>query len=191
MTEAELIAALQQQEAAAFQHLFDRYADKIYRLALGLLHDEVEAEGVVQDSFMRVIERIDQFEGRAQIGTWIYRIAHNLSQDRLRRRQRLGHLNEDLSADGDITPQILVDWSHSPEEALSEHELTDAIIQAVNTLSLNLRAVFILRDIDGLSTEETAAALELSPSAVKVRLHRARLQIREILSAQFEPLLRN
>ena len=190
MTEQELIAALRQQDAAAFQQLFSLYADKIYRLALSLLHDETEAEGVVQDSFMRVIERIDQFEGRSQLGTWIYRIAHNLTQDRLRRRQRIGYFNED-DDESDFSPQILVDWSSSPEEALSTTELTEAIIQAVDTLSLNLRAVFILRDIDGLSTEETAAALDLSAAAVKVRLHRARLQIREILSAQFAPLLRN
>lgn len=179
---ALLLAALRNRESEAFTYLFEQYSDKVYRLAVSLLKDEVAAEGVVQDAFLRLIERLDQFEGRSNLGTWLYRIAYNLSVDRLR-QQKPDLMLEDEPEDGRLpAPVYLADWSQWPEQMLTDAEVTAELDKAIAALPEKFRVVFILREVEGLSTQETADITNLSLSATKVRLHRARLFLREQLT---------
>lgn len=180
--EALLLKALRKRDSDAFAHLFDLYSDKIYRLSVSLLKDEVAAEGVVQDTFLRLIERLDQFEGRANLGTWLYRIAYNLSIDRLRKRKP-DIVLEDEPEDGRYPAPIhLIDWKQWPEQLLTDAEVTAELDKAIAALPEKFRVIFVLREIEGLSTKETAKITGLSMSATKVRLHRARLFLREHLT---------
>jgi RNA polymerase sigma-70 factor (ECF subfamily) len=180
-SEQELIAALRRRDSDAFTFLFDSYSDKVYRLAAGLLEDDMEAEGVVQESFLRLFERLDQFEGRSKLGTWLYRMAYNAAIDRLRKRRPT--LSLDVGDDEEIpTPIILADWRDVPERLLAQAEIRQELDKAIAALPEKYRGIFILREIEGVSTRETAVITGLSISAAKVRLHRARLFLRERLS---------
>ncbi len=181
LNEQELLAALRQGDAEAFTLLFETYSDKIYGLSVGLLENEAEAEGIVQETFLRFFERLDQFEGRSKISTWLYRVSYNASIDLL--RQRKPHMSVGLVDDDTLPmPAVFVDWSQWPERLLSEDEVTAELDKAISALPEKYRAIFILREIEGLSTRETAQVTDLSVSAVKVRLHRARLLLRERLT---------
>ena len=182
VNEQELLIALRRHDAEAFSLLFETYSDKIYRLSVGLLDNEAEAEGIVQDTFLRFFERLDTFEGRSKIGTWLYRVAYNASIDLLRQRKPL--LSMDAVADDANLPLPgnFTDWSQWPERLLSDAEVTAELDKAIAALPEKYRAIFILREIEGLSTRETAQITDLSLSAVKVRLHRARLELRERLA---------
>lgn len=185
--EQALIAALRQRDSAALAEVFATYSDKIYRLAVSLLHDETTADGVVQDTFLSLIEHIHTFEERASLATWLYRVAHNHAQTRLRRQRP----QVDVEAwDGDDLPlpEKLIDWNTLPESLLTSEEAMSQIMAAIGTLNPTLRVVFILRDVEELSTEQTAEALGIQPGAVKVRLHRARLALREQLAGYFEEM---
>ncbi|MCA9953966.1 MAG: sigma-70 family RNA polymerase sigma factor [Anaerolineales bacterium] len=180
--EPRLLAALRQRDGQAFAALFEMYSDKLYRLSLSLLKDETAAEGVVQDAFLRLIERLDQFEGRSSLGTWLYRVAYNLSIDRLRQRKPELTL-EDEAGDGRLPlPIHIVDWTQWPEQLLTDAEITAELDKAIAALPEKFRVVFVLREVEGLSTEETAQITGLTLSATKVRLHRARLFLREQLT---------
>lgn len=189
--ELVLLQALREGDSAAFQQLFDTFSDKIYRLAVGLLQDEAEAESVVQDSFLRLFEHLDRFEGRSKISTWLYRVAYNASMDRLRKRRPFLSLSSDLDdEDSPISsPAILIDWRDVPERRLTEAEINAELDRAIAALPEKLRAIFILYEIEGLSHSESAEVLGISVSAAKVRLHRARLTLRERLAAYFAELV--
>ena len=181
-TGASLLTDLRNREPDAFAYLFEHYSDKIYRLAISMLKQEAAAEGVVQDTFLRLIERLDQFEERSQLGTWLYRIAYNLTVDRLRKRKPELELGDEPE-DGRLTaPVNLVDWQQWPENLLADAEVTAALDDAIAALPEKFRIVFILREVEGLSTQETAEITGLSLNATKVRLHRARLFLREHLT---------
>lgn len=179
------IEALRDGNPQAMAALFEAHADRVYRLALSLLRDPSAAEDVVQETFLQAMTHLERFEGRASLGTWLYRIAHNASIDRLRRRDEdplPGESEDDAPAP---MPHSFVDWAWTPEQILGEREARKQLDDAVERLPESLRVVFLLRDIEGLSTEETADALEISLGAVKVRLHRARLTLRETLTTYF------
>lgn len=186
--EADLIAALRRRDAAAFSTLFETYSDKIFRVAVGVLGDEDEAEGVVQDSFLRLFENLDRFEGRARLSTWLYRVAYNASIDRLRKRRPVELPPEESNPAGGpgVMPAIFTDWTHAPETVFSSAEAQLELERAINSLPERLRSTFILREIEGLSTAETAEVLGIKAGAVKVQLHRARLHLREQLAAYFD-----
>jgi len=191
LEEASLLEAFKSDEPSkALSELFERYADSIYRLALGLLQDTQIAEDVVQETFLAAITHRHQFQGRSKIGTWLYRIAFNASRDRLRKRIEEPLPEEETSDDDTLhpvpMPKSIIAWEFSPEELLASREAKLEMQKAIQTLPASLQAVFLLRDIEELSTEETADALGLSQGAVKVRLHRARLTLRERLSTYFE-----
>lgn len=176
------------QPQRAMAVLFERYADRLYHLALGLLADENAAEDVVQDTFLSAFRNRQQFEGRSSAGTWLYRIAYNLSLDRLRKKQALPLPEEDGFDEGEAAvplPREFVEWRWLPEELIQNQERRVVLEEAIQSLSPALRAVFLLRDVEELSTEETASVLSISPAAVKVRLHRARLELREKLARFF------
>ena len=186
--EQELVAALRRRDPAAFATAFDRYADKVYRVALGLLGDELEADAVVQEAFVRLFQKLDSFEGRSSLGTWLYRVAYNLSLDHLRKRRPALSIDDEVEEVAVVTENV-TEWSRLPEETLSNEEVREALDEAIASLPEHYRVVFILREIEGLSTKETAEVTEISISAVKVRLHRARLFLRERLAEQFAELV--
>ncbi len=187
--DAALLADLRARSSQAFARLFEMYADRMYRLAVGMLADEFEAEDVVQEAFARFFEKLDDFRGNAQIGTWLYRVTYNLSVDCLRKQKPTTTIISREDADDDLPiPDVFVDWRHVPEVVLSEAEISKQLDQAIGNLPEKLKAVFLLREIEGLSTQACADVLGISPANAKVRLHRARLQLREALTAYFVEL---
>ncbi len=189
MKESELLVGLRQQDPKAFAILFDLYSDKVFRLAVGLLEDDFEAECVVQDAFLRLIERLDQFEGRSQLGTWLYRVAYNLTMDRLRKRQPMISINSDDEEEKLPIPQRITNWQNLPEHILTTESLAEELDRAIASLPEKYRIIFMLREIEEMSVTETAVITNLTPANVKVRLHRARLLLRERLTEKFEASL--
>jgi len=185
--ESGLIIALRRRDPEAFSLLFETYSDKIFRLAMGVLGDENEAEGIVQESFLRLFEKLDQFEGRAKLSTWLYRVAYNASIDQLRKRRPVQPLvdEQELDEQNPVMPAIFVDWSQAPETSFASAEAQAELERCVIQLPERLRSTFLLRESEGLSTAETAEVLGINPGTVKVQLHRARLQLRECLATYF------
>ena len=174
-------------DPAAFAQLVEANQRNVYNLALRMLNNSQEAEDVLQETFLSAYKALPGFEGRSSLSTWLYRIASNASLMRLRNKQpETTSIDEPVELEeGDSLPRQLVDWSSVPEDELLSDESRRVMDEAVAGLPERLRIVFILRDIEGLSTQEAGEVLELSESAVKTRLHRARLALREKLSAYF------
>ena len=188
--ETALIARIQGGDKAACAECIEIHSPAIYRLALRLMQNEAEAEDVMQETFLNAFRAIDSFEGRSGLGTWLYRIAYNAAMMRLRRpNPYMVSVDETLLSDTQtIVPRQLFDWCCLPEEDFESDEVRTELEKAIHELPESLKAVFVLRELEGLSTAETAETLELSPGAVKVRLHRARLWLRERLTPYFEDL---
>lgn len=182
--EAKLLAGLQRHDPQAFETLFETHVDRIYRIAAGILGNDADAEEVVQATFLSAFQAIDRFEPRARLGTWLYRIAYNHALMLARRQHPTASLPEEDGVAAPM-PSALVDWSTLPEERLLSAEAQDALKSAVSELPAGLRAAFVLRDVEGLSTAECSQVQGISDAACKVRLHRARLALRERLSAYF------
>lgn len=192
--DAQLLERLRAGDAAAFRAVFDLYADRLYHVAYRIVESEAEAEAIVQDTFTTLIEKLETFEGRSKLGTWLYRVAYNRALDcaaRLKREERFRSVTTvEADSDRDLpAPIVLVDWTRAPEAVQASQEAQAQIDTALQSLSEALRVVFTLREMEGFSTTETAALLGISESAVKVRLHRARLHLREELSAYFRDVL--
>lgn len=181
------LEALKRKDKSAFAKLVDQNSEYIYRLGLKMLGNPQDAEDVLQETFIKAFNNIDGFEGRSKLSTWLYRIAVNEALMLLRKRKSgITHINEGLELEnGDILPRQIIDWCCLPEKELMSSESRQYIQEAVQTLSDANKAAFLLRDVEGLSTRETAAVLDISESAVKVRLMRARLQLREELTHFF------
>jgi len=179
--------ALRAGDRVAFVRLVETYADPLYNLALKLTGHPQDAEDVLQETLVSAYRSIGGFQGRSQIGTWLYRIATNVALMHQRRRQPDSvSIDEPLAlGDGEMVPRQLFDWCCLPEPDLMSAEARQMMEQAIQALPETLKTVFVLRDIEGLSTEETGEVLGLSESAVKSRLHRARLFLRERLSEYF------
>jgi RNA polymerase sigma-70 factor (ECF subfamily) len=143
---------------------------------------------VVQDAFLKAYGNLNQFQEQSKFYTWLVRIAVNEALMKLRRRrpERMVSLDEDVKTEEDSVPREVADWSPNPEQLYTQAELRDILGRTIQGLPPTFRTVFVLRDVEGLSTEETAEALELSVPAVKSRLLRARLQLRERLSRYFQ-----
>ncbi len=183
-----LVKALHRGDRYACNDLVERYSSKIYNVALKLTGHPAEAEEVLQETFINACRGAENFEGRSSLGTWLYRIATNNGLMRLRRRQAPTvplDLSPDAEVEGEFWPQQLQDWNWEPEAVALTDELRQAMDEAVATLPDSLRAAFVLRDLEGLSTQEAAEVLGLTPSNLKVRLHRARLMLRERLMSYF------
>lgn len=183
--EASLVTRLRAGDRGAFAELVQEHSPRIYGLALRMMQDPAEAEDVLQETFLQATQHLKGFRGQANLGTWLYRIATNQALMRLRRRQPLA-VSLDESAEAHIEVVLgTPDWSDRPESELLSSEARAQMERAITALPDGLRLVFVLRDIEGRSTVETAAALDLSVSAVKSRLLRARLNLRNKLSAYF------
>jgi len=181
--------ALRQRDKQAFAQLVDQHSDQIYRVALKMLGNEQDAEDILQETFIKALNNIEGFEGRSKLSTWLYRIAVNESLMLIRRRKaHLTSIDADYeNDDGSSEPRQIIDWCCLPEKELLNSETRHHIHEAIGELSSANRVVFLLRDMEGLSTRETAEVLEISESAVKVRLMRARMQLREDLTGFFAP----
>jgi RNA polymerase sigma-70 factor (ECF subfamily) len=181
------VEALRKGDRAEFARLVDAFSGPVYRLAIKILGDEQDAEDALQETFLKVYNHLGEFEGRSSLSTWIYRIAVNEALMILRQRKGpVASLDEEREGvEGDIEPSEIVDWRSLPEEELLSDEGRRLLEMAINELPASLKVVFLLRDIEGLSIRETAEALELTETAVKTRLLRARLRLRERLSVYY------
>ncbi len=181
------LKALQSGDPEEFSRLVDAYSSKIYRLATKMLNQQQDAEDVLQETFLKAYRGIKSFDGRSKISTWLFRIATNEALMVLRRKHPdTVSIDEPVETEeGEQEPIQIVDWCCLPEEELLTEETRIKLDAAVQKLPERLRVVFVLRDINDLSTHETAEVLGLSDTAVKTRLSRARLRLREELSVYF------
>jgi len=184
--DADLVRRAKAGEYAAFEALVSKYERPIYTLARRIVGSVEDAEDIVQDSFSSVVEHLGEFREEASFYTWLSRIATNQALKLLRKRRGLPTvpLDEDRDADGQALPhpEFIAPWAQDPIEAAADPALRRRIDQALTELDEKYRVVFVLRDVEGLSTEATARALGISVPNVKVRLLRARLQLRERLT---------
>jgi RNA polymerase sigma-70 factor (ECF subfamily) len=174
-------------DVEAYDTLVRKYERQIFRIAQHITQNREDAEDVMQDAFLKAYEKIDQFQGNSKFYTWLVRIAVNESLMRLRKRRtgKMVSIDEDIETDGGSVPRDLADWAPDPEQNYNQAELAGILRKTIQGLPPGFRIVFVLRDVEGLSTQETAEMLDLSIPAVKSRLLRARLQLRERLSRYF------
>src|SRR5271155_3469324 len=186
--EMALVQSAKGGDVSAFEELVRRYDRNVFRIAQHITQNREDAEDVVQDAFLKAYGNLKQFQGQSKFYTWLVRIAVNEALMKLRRRrpERTVSLDQEVRTEEDSMPREVADWSPNPEQQYSQAELRDILGKTIQGLPSGFRTVFILRDVEGLSTEETAEALELSIPAVKSRLLRARLQLRERLSRFFQ-----
>ena len=181
------VEALRAGDRAEFAHLVDAYSAPIYRLGLKILGNPQDAEDVLQNTFLNALMHLSSFEGRSSLSTWLYRIASNEALMQIRRKRKNVSI-EDLQTEGSdegILPEIFMDWSALPESELITEESKAKLDEAVSKLPESLRLVFVLRDVEGVSIKETAEILNLTETNVKTRLLRARMALREQLSAYY------
>jgi RNA polymerase sigma-70 factor, ECF subfamily len=186
--ESALVAQAKAGDQNAFAELVNRYERKIYRLAKNITRNDEDAEDVLQDAFLKAYTHLDSFKGDSKFYTWIVRIAVNEALMRLRKRKtdRSVPLDEPVELGEETVQREIAVWEDNPEQQYSQEEWRRILDDAVDTLKPDFRTVFVLRDIEELSTEETAEALGISVPAVKSRLLRARLALRETLTRQFK-----
>ncbi len=184
----EILERIRAGDKSACALCIETYGSSLYWLAMRLLQNETDAEDVVQETFVNAFKAIDSFDGRSGLGTWLYRIAYNNAMMRLRRPSpptiSVDTTLEESEA-GYPIPQQFYDWCCLPEEDFQTEEVQLELNRAIASLPPTLSSVFTLRELDGLSTRETAVALDVSEDVVKTRLRRARLHLREELSAYF------
>ncbi len=178
-------------DRAEFARMVDAFSGPVYRLGLRMLGNSQDAEDVLQNTFLNALTHLSDFEGRASLATWLYRIAANEALMLIRRKKPEFNIEDTRADDPDVelTPSYFVDWSGLPEDELLSQEGKKALDKAVANLPENLRIVFVMRDIEGLSIRETAEALGLTETNVKTRLLRARLHLREQLSVYYSERL--
>ena len=165
----------------------ERYDRKLFRIAEHITHNREDAQDAVQEAFLKAFQHVGDFREDSQFSTWLIRITVNQALMKLRKQRTINEVSfdDDFQADGDIFPREVADWAPSPEELDERSELRNILVKAFEGVRPILRTVFVLRDIEGLSIDQTAEVLDLSPTAVKARLFRARLQLRELLSEYF------
>lgn len=184
MGDRALVAALKARDEAAYEEVLRRFEVKVYSLARGLTRNEHDAQDAVQETFLSVFKNVGRFKGESTLSTWVYRIAVNASLMNLRRkRHEQKHVPiEDYMPDFDDTGHrvaVVPDWHPAVDEVLFNKEMSDLLRRFIAELAPEYRTVFLLRDQEELSNEEVAGILNLSVAAVKSRLHRARMYLRE------------
>jgi RNA polymerase sigma-70 factor, ECF subfamily len=186
-SDLDLVHATKNGNISAFEQLVKRYDRKLIRVAQSVTHNREDAQDAVQEAFLKAFQHLGEFRETCQFSTWLIRITLNQSLMKLRKRNttRESSLDEDLHADEKALPRDVVDWAPNPEQLYWASELRDLLAKTLEELPRISRTVFALRDIEGLSIDQTALALGLSQSAVKARLWRARMQLREGLNKYF------
>ena len=185
------LAALKAGDRNEFAQLVDAYSGPIYRLVLKMLNDQQDAEEVLQETFIKAFQHIGSFEGRSSLSTWLHRIAVNEALMLIRRRhpESISTDAETETDDGEMQSLQIVDWHELPEDEFLTKEMQGVLDRAIQRLPDTLRVVFLLRDVEDMSVKETAETLNLSDTAVKTRLLRARLRLRDYLSTYFKDRL--
>jgi len=183
----DLVHASKGGNIAAFEQLVKRYDRKLLRIAQSITHNREDSQDAVQEAFLKAFQNLGAFREDSKFSTWLFRIAVNQSLMKLRKQRttREASLDEDFQADGDMLPKEVSDWAPNPEQLYWASELRHILIKCLEELNPILRTVFVLRDIEGLTIDQTAEVLDVSHSAVKARLWRARLQLREGLNKYF------
>jgi RNA polymerase sigma-70 factor, ECF subfamily len=182
--EAQMIAAILAGDRELYHTLIQPYEFSVYRMALSFVKNETEAEDVAQEAFLKAFRDLANFRGESKFSTWLISITLNEARRRLRRQNtiRMESLDEPPEEGGKVSPALLRDWREIPSEALERREVRALLQKAIEELAPIYREVLVLRDIEELSVEETAGALAISISAVKVRLHRARIMLQKDLA---------
>jgi RNA polymerase sigma-70 factor (ECF subfamily) len=183
----DLVHASKDGNVAAFEELVKRYDRKLLRIAQSVTHNREDSQDAVQEAFLKAYQHLAAFREHSQFSTWLIRITVNQSLIKLRKQRttRETSLDEDLKTEGDTLPMEVTDWAPNPEQLYWASELRDILIKCLEELSPILRMVFVLRDIEGLTIDQAAEVLHVSHTAVKARLWRARLQLRENLNKYF------
>lgn len=187
MEDAALVACVQAGEREAFRHIVQRCNQRMFRVVRGVLHADADAEDAVQEAYVRAYERLDTFRGESSLATWLTRIALNEAYGRLRRRRDTVDIEQDevmLRASAQVVAFPGYALQADPADAAARAQLRRLLEQAVDALPEAFRLVYVLREVEGCSVEETAAALGLREETVKTRLHRARRQLRAALHEQ-------
>jgi RNA polymerase sigma-70 factor, ECF subfamily len=185
--DSPLVDACRDGDAAAFEQLVKRYDVRLFSIAQHITHNREDAEDAVQDAFLKAFRNLSQFRGNSQFSTWLIRITVNESLMKLRKRRSIREVS--IEADFEVaehaSPFAIADWAPNPEQQYGALELRNILRNQLQELQPNLRVAFVLRDIEGLSTEEAAEVLQLTVDAVKARLWRARLKLRQLLTTYF------
>jgi RNA polymerase sigma-70 factor, ECF subfamily len=186
--ELALVTAAREGDMHAFEQLIQKYDRNVFRIAQHITQNREDAEDVVQDAFLKAYQNLNKFQGNSKFYTWLVRIAVNEALMRLRKRKadKTVSMDEDVETEDGSMPREVADWSPNPEQLFGQSELGDILGKTIQGLPASFRTVFVLRDVEGMSTEETAEMLGLSVPAVKSRLLRARLQLRERLNRYFK-----
>src|SRR5690348_5819192 len=185
--ESVFVAAAKAGDISAFEDLVNRYERKIFRLAQHITQNNEDAQDVAQEAFLKAFEHLGEFQGNSRFYTWLVRIAVNQALMKLRkRRPNVVSLDEEIDTGEDMMPRDVEDWGPSPQQRYEQTELSEILGKVIGELESPFRVVFQLRDIEEMSTEETAEALGLSVPAVKSRLLRARLKLRQKLNQYFK-----
>ena len=184
--EGALVKAAKSGDLGAFEELVNRYESRIFRLTMNITQNREDAQDAAQDAFLKSFKNLEHFHGDSRFYTWLVRIAVNEALMRLRkRRPNVVSLDEPVKTDDDLIPHELQDWDPTPEQRYARTEMNSILTEAIGKLDPIFRTVFLLRDVEQVSTEETAEALGISVPAVKSRLLRARLKLRDILTPFF------
>ena len=182
MTDEEVVGRVRAGETALFEVIMRRYNQRLFRVALSILGNVDEAEDVTQDAYVRSYTHLDQFEGRAKFSTWLTKIAVHEAIARLRARRKTVEI--DAMSGAAVDGMVLESKSPSPEQEVMTHTIKIVLESAIEKLPETYRSVFMMREVEGMSTAETAECLDLSEESVKVRLHRARSMLRKHIYAQ-------
>ena len=188
--EPRMIASILAGDAHLFHELIRPYERRVYAMALSFLRNEADAEDATQEAFLKAFRNLASFRGDAKFGTWLISIALNEARSRIRRRDavKMESLDGPEDEEGHVSPAQLTDWKEIPSEALERKEIRHLLHKAVTALPLIYREVFQLRDIEQMSVNEAAAALGITISSVKVRLHRARMMLQKHLAPQLQQM---
>jgi RNA polymerase sigma-70 factor (ECF subfamily) len=186
--EGDVVARAKTLSETAFEQLVEHYERRAFRLAWKITRNHEDAEDVVQNAFVKAFQYLTDFRGDSRFYTWLVRITINEALMKIRRRHSNEvSIDEPIHADGTSDPSEIKDQAANPEQRYSHHEVQRILAASINDLEPSHRAVLQLRDVEGLSTQQTAKALDLTSSAVKTRLQRARMKLRESLNGYFRP----
>jgi len=186
--EAQMIASILAGDTQRYHDLIRPYERSVYKMALSFMKNEADAEDVAQEAFLKAFRKLSDFRGHARFSTWLISITLNEARGRLRRKNSvpMESLDQTPEEGGHLSPALLRDWREVPSEALERKEIRAILLEAIENLSPLYREVLLLRDVEELSIEETAAALTITAGTVKVRLHRARMMMQKELAPKLK-----
>ena len=186
--EAQMIASILAGDTQKYHDLIRPYERSVYKMALSFVKNDADAEDVAQEAFLKAFRKLADFRGQAKFSTWLISITLNEARGRLRRSNAAPMDSIDRTAEegGQVSPAMLRDWREVPSEALERKEIRAILIEAIGHLAPIYREVFVMRDVEECSIDETAAALTITPGTVKVRLHRARMMMQNELAPKLK-----